>query len=125
MSFFDVHFLQRKFLALVGEGQAINQELQKGNTHKVVIHHNQLKKIFYQFIRHYKKIINVDNISVLLLASEQLHKFLECLFSIHSLIEECLPTIESDIPDLDMDFHVDLAFEINEIISTKKKRIIS
>lgn len=124
MSFFDVHFLQRQILEIMGEGQAIHDQLQRGNTHMLVKHHIQLKRIFYGFLHHYKKINYINNISLVLLAEEQFHKLLDCLSSIHNLIIECYPTIEFDIPDIDIKFHLDLAAQLKEIIIDKKTTLI-
>lgn len=124
MSFFDVHFLQRMILEIMGEGQAIHDKLQQGNTHMVVKHHNQVKRIFYGFVHHYKKMKYVNNISLVMLAEEQFHKFLDLLSSIHTLIIECYPTIEFDLPDIDVQFHLDLAAQLKQIIVDKKTQLI-
>lgn len=124
MSFFDIHFLQRRILEIMGEGQAIHDELQKGNTHMVVKHHDRLKRLFYGFVHHYKKMTHMDNISLVLLAEEQSHKLLNCLSSIHYLIIEYYPTVEFDLPDIDIYFHMDLAAELKQIIIDKKSKLI-
>lgn len=124
MSFFDVHYLQRKILELMDEGLAIQKESEKGNTHNVVKHHKRLKHIFYVFIRHYKLINSVTSISLVMLGAEQLTKFLDCLSSIHNIMIEYFPTINLDIPDIDLRFHIDLAREIKEIVARKKRLII-
>lgn len=122
--FFDVHFLQRKILELMDEGLAIQEGSHKGNTHKVVKHHKRLKHIFYAFIRHYKHINSVSSISLVMLGAEQLTKFLDCLSSIHNIMLEIFPSIKSDIPDIDMEFHIDLAHEMKEIVARRKRLII-
>lgn len=124
MSFFDIHFLQRQILEIMGEGKSIHDELQKGNTHMVVKHHDRLKRIFYGFVHHYKKMKHINNISLVLLAEEQSHKLLNCLSSIHYLIIEYYPTIEFDLPDIDIYFHMDLAAGLKQIIIDKKTKLI-
>lgn len=123
MSFFDVHFLHRKLMEMLNEGLAIKDVLQRGNTHMIVAHHVQTKRTFYSFVRHFKKLKDVENVSLILLGEEQFHHFIECLSSIHNLLKDFYPNPESDIPDLDLNFHVELASEIQEIIFTKKRRI--
>ena len=65
--------------------------VQRGNTHMIVAHHVQTKRTFYSFVRHFKKLKDVENVSLILLGEEQFHHFIECLSSIHNLLKDFYP----------------------------------
>ena len=120
MSFFDLQYNKTKYLCVLDLAREIGKQIQTGNSCKIMMYFRMIQNVFYQFIRHFKRIFLIVDFSILEIAEKDL---VRCGFSMKSVCESVREFFAAD--DTDFMFNNEVTVEVQRLITVQKRLILN